>query len=153
MIETAKDFYKSLGIPFRVVNIVSGELNDAAAKKDDGKKVYVHMLNSTLIATERAMCCVLENYQTKEGIKVPPVLQEYMGGVRFIPFVKAPEKPKKGPAPPQYVPTPAQLDELDGGRLELQKYMDQLLPTLNEHLNSLARDRPADPVQALAQML
>ena len=65
------------------------------------------MLNSTLIATERAMCCVLENYQTKEGIKVPPVLQEYMGGVRFIPFVKAPEKPKKGPTPPQYVPTQA----------------------------------------------
>ena len=35
------------------------------------------------------------------------VLQEYMGGVRFIPFVKAPEKPKKGPTPPQYVPTQA----------------------------------------------
>ena len=44
------------------------------------------------------------------GIKVPPVLQEYMGGVRFIAFVKAPEKPKKGPAPPQCVPTPARLE-------------------------------------------
>ena len=33
MIENSKDFYKSLGIPFHVVNIVSGELNDAAAKK------------------------------------------------------------------------------------------------------------------------
>ena len=33
MIDTAQDFYKSLGIPYRVVNIVSGELNDAAAKK------------------------------------------------------------------------------------------------------------------------
>ena len=28
-------FYKSLGIPYRVVNIVSGALNDAAAKKFD----------------------------------------------------------------------------------------------------------------------
>lgn len=35
MIETSADFYKSLGIPYRVVNIVSGALNDAAAKKYD----------------------------------------------------------------------------------------------------------------------
>ena len=33
MIQNSKDFYESLGIPYRVVNIVSGELNDAAAKK------------------------------------------------------------------------------------------------------------------------
>ena len=47
----------------------------------------------------------------------------------------------------------AQLDELDGGRLALQKYMDELLPTLNEHLNTLARERPTDPLQALAALL
>ena len=35
MIEAAQDFYKALGIPYRVVNIVSGALNDAAAKKYD----------------------------------------------------------------------------------------------------------------------
>lgn len=35
MISTAEDFTKSLGIPYRVVNIVSGELNNAAAKKLD----------------------------------------------------------------------------------------------------------------------
>jgi len=29
------------------------------------KKKYVHALNSTLCATERALCCVLENYQTE----------------------------------------------------------------------------------------
>merc|ERR1719453_85623 len=100
MIQRSMDFYDSLGLPYRVVNIVSGALNDAAAKKYDleayfpgsnahrelvscsnctdfqarrlevrfgagkaetgGEKRYVHMLNSTLIATERAMCCVLE---------------------------------------------------------------------------------------------
>ena len=32
---TTSQFYKSLGIPYRVVNIVSGALNDAAAKKYD----------------------------------------------------------------------------------------------------------------------
>ncbi|ESO92618.1 hypothetical protein LOTGIDRAFT_190601 [Lottia gigantea] len=35
MIENAEEFVKSLGIPYRVVNIVSGELNNAAAKKLD----------------------------------------------------------------------------------------------------------------------
>jgi len=35
MIHTSEDFYRSLGIPYRVVNIVSGALNNAAAKKYD----------------------------------------------------------------------------------------------------------------------
>lgn len=35
MITNAEDFCKLLGIPYRVVNIVSGELNNAAAKKLD----------------------------------------------------------------------------------------------------------------------
>lgn len=35
MIGSAEGYYKSLGIPYRVVNIVSGALNDAAAKKYD----------------------------------------------------------------------------------------------------------------------
>ncbi|XP_050401833.2 serine--tRNA ligase, cytoplasmic [Patella vulgata] len=35
MINNAEEFTKSLGIPYRVVNIVSGELNNAAAKKLD----------------------------------------------------------------------------------------------------------------------
>ena len=47
---------------------------------------YVHLLNGTLCATERTLCCIVENYQTPEGIKVPEVLQKYMGGIDFIPF-------------------------------------------------------------------
>ncbi|RUS86079.1 hypothetical protein EGW08_006172 [Elysia chlorotica] len=35
MINNAEEFNKALGIPYRVVNIVSGELNNAAAKKLD----------------------------------------------------------------------------------------------------------------------
>ena len=35
MIENAEEFYKALGIPYRIVNIVSGALNNAAAKKLD----------------------------------------------------------------------------------------------------------------------
>lgn len=29
------------------------------------KKKYCHALNATLCATERALCCILENYQTE----------------------------------------------------------------------------------------
>jgi seryl-tRNA synthetase len=35
MIQNAEYFFQSLGIPYRIVNIVSGALNHAAAKKFD----------------------------------------------------------------------------------------------------------------------
>jgi len=128
MIKIAEEFYKGLELPYRVINIVSGALNDAATKKYDleawfpgygayrelvsssnctdfqsrgldvrlqlgkekqGKdKVFVHMLNATLCATERTMCCIVENYQTDEGLKIPKVLQPFMGGLEFIPYDK-----------------------------------------------------------------
>ncbi|KAK6534741.1 Cytosolic seryl-tRNA synthetase [Arthrobotrys megalospora] len=132
MISYSEEFYQSLGLPYRVVAIVSGALNNAAAKKydleawfpfqaeykelvscsnctdyqsrsleirygaktqTDTVKKYVHCLNSTLTATERAMCCILENYQTPEGFNVPKVLQKYLpGNPEFLPFTK--ELPK-----------------------------------------------------------
>ena len=127
MLEIAEEFYQSLEIPYQVVNIVSGELNNAAIRKYDlegwfpgynnfrelvscsnctdyqsramdirigiradrnDSKRYVHMLNSTLCACTRVICCILELYQTETGIKVPKVLQPYLAGMDFIPFVK-----------------------------------------------------------------
>lgn len=128
MIANSEAFYQSLGLRYRVVAIVSGALNLAAAQKfdleayfpfqkaykelvscsnctdyrgspldifvgsnhsnapfvesrrleircglkskDQTRKVYVHMLNGTLCATERALCCLVENYQTPE-VKLP----------------------------------------------------------------------------------
>jgi seryl-tRNA synthetase len=35
MIHHSEEFYQSLGLPYRVIAIVSGALNDAAAKKYD----------------------------------------------------------------------------------------------------------------------
>jgi seryl-tRNA synthetase len=46
------------------------------------------MLNATLCATERTMCCIVENYQTEEGVRVPKVLQPFMGGMEFLPYNK-----------------------------------------------------------------
>lgn len=45
----------------------------------------VHTLNSTLVATERTMACIMENYQTEDGtVKIPDILQHYMGEMREI---------------------------------------------------------------------
>jgi seryl-tRNA synthetase len=142
MIATSEEFYKSLEVPFRVVGIVSGALNNAASKKLDleawfpvtgggeykelvscsnctdyqtreleirygvkkqtaTRKEYVHALNGTLTATERTLCCLLENFQTPEGFNVPKVLQKYIPGQpEFLPFVKewkpTKDEPSKG---------------------------------------------------------
>lgn len=152
MIATSEEFYKSLGLPYQVVSIVSGALNNAAAKKydleawfpfqgeykelvscsnctdyqtreleirfgakkADSKKTYVHALNATLCATERTLCCILENYQTEDvsntlpvtdtessaeltliqqGFNVPEPLRKYIPGApAFLPFTR--ELPK-----------------------------------------------------------
>jgi len=139
MLDSAKDFYESLGLGYRVVCIVSGELNDAAVKKYDlegwfpgqqtyrelvscsnctdfqargvgvrcghadskksdltARASYVHMLNSTLCATGRGICCILETYQTPDGVVVPEVLRPFMGGKDFLPFVRGPPEITKG---------------------------------------------------------
>lgn len=68
-------------------------------QNDEQAKQYVHMLNSTLTATERTICCILENYQTEHGVEIPKVLQPYMGGIEFLSFKTEPEaKTKKSKA-------------------------------------------------------
>jgi seryl-tRNA synthetase len=139
MLQAAKDFYESLGIGYRVVCLVSSELNDAAVKKYDlegwfpgqntyrelvscsnctdyqargvevrcGTKAkskgdltarasYCHMLNATLCATGRGICCILETHQREDGVVVPEVLRPYMGGRDFLPFVRGPPEATKG---------------------------------------------------------
>jgi seryl-tRNA synthetase len=123
MLAASREFYDALGIPYRVVNMVSGALNNAAAKKYDleawfpgsrafrelcslsnctdfqsrrlevrcgvkvkgeTEKLFVHMLNGTLCATERAMCCLVETYQTEDGVRIPEALQPYMHGITEV---------------------------------------------------------------------
>lgn len=59
-------------------------------------KQYVHLLNSTLTATERTICSILENYQKEDGVEVPEVLRGYMGGKTFLPFKAKPATETKG---------------------------------------------------------
>ncbi|KMV66278.1 seryl-tRNA synthetase [Encephalitozoon cuniculi EcunIII-L] len=48
--------------------------------KENNRKIYVHLLNGTMCAIQRALCCIVENYQTGDGIAIPDVLQGYFGG-------------------------------------------------------------------------
>ncbi len=123
LIANSEEIYKELNLPYRIVNIASGELNDNASKKYDleawfpssetyrelvscsncldyqarklkirmGKvgsqqsKEILHTLNSTAIATERTICCILENYQNEDhSITIPETLQKYMNGRKII---------------------------------------------------------------------
>lgn len=132
MVSLSEEFYKSLGVPYRVVEIVSGAFNNSAAKKYDveawfpytkeykelvscsnctdyqsrelnirfgaklqteTRKKYVHLLNCTLCATERTLCCLVENFQTEDGFVVPKPLRKYLlNEEEFFPFTK--ELPK-----------------------------------------------------------
>jgi seryl-tRNA synthetase len=122
MIGNAEDLFQLLKIPYRVVNVCTGDLGTVAAKKYDleawlpGQGKYrevvscsncttyqavrskiryrdkpdeptkwVHTLNSTLLASERTLIAIIENYQTQEGsVVIPDVLQPYMGGAAMI---------------------------------------------------------------------
>lgn len=53
--------------------------------KVGGEKRFIHTLNSTAIATSRALVAILENYQRDDGhLEIPKVLVPYMGGAERI---------------------------------------------------------------------
>jgi seryl-tRNA synthetase len=64
------------------------EIRCGVKKENQREKKYVHMLNSTLCASTRTVCCILENYQDENGVKVPEVLVPFMGGVTYLPFTR-----------------------------------------------------------------
>lgn len=122
MLALSEEFFKQLGIPYRVMLLCSGDTGKISAKTYDiegwmaGQNAYreivscsncldyqarrlgirfrdktneetrlVHTLNSTLVATERTMVAILENFQTSKGtVEIPKVLQKYMGGLEEI---------------------------------------------------------------------
>jgi seryl-tRNA synthetase len=115
MIENAEEIFQKLEIPYRVVNVCTGDLGGVAAKKYDieawmpkqqmfrevvscsnctdyqarelnvryrtpeGNR-FVHTLNSTALATSRALVAIFENFQQEDrSVVVPEVLREYVG--------------------------------------------------------------------------
>jgi seryl-tRNA synthetase len=62
----------------------------------DGKMEFCHTLNSTAVATGRALCAIFEIYQQKDGsIKIPAVLVSYMNGQKVIKAISPEKKDKK----------------------------------------------------------
>jgi seryl-tRNA synthetase len=54
-------------------------------KTKDGKNRLVHTLNGSGLAVGRTVIAILENFQQEDGtVKIPEVLQPYMGGVEKI---------------------------------------------------------------------
>lgn len=54
-------------------------------RRADGKIEPVHMNDATVVAIGRTLIAIIENYQQADGsIKIPEVLQKYMGGKQFI---------------------------------------------------------------------
>ncbi len=53
-------------------------------RRKDGSKEFVHTLNSTAIATSRALRAIVETYFDGSVLKVPKVLWPYMGGVKEV---------------------------------------------------------------------
>uniref|UniRef100_A0A7C3YF80 Serine--tRNA ligase n=1 Tax=Geoglobus ahangari TaxID=113653 RepID=A0A7C3YF80_9EURY len=124
LIKNAEELWRGLGIPYRVVNICTGDLGIVAAKKYDleawmpaqGKyreivscsnctdwqsyrlnirfaekrglpsKGFVHTLNSTAIATTRAITAIIENFQLEDGrVEIPKVLRKYLEPIESAP--------------------------------------------------------------------
>ena len=57
----------------------------ARVRNSAGKPELIHTLNGSGVAAGRALVAVMENYQQADGsIRVPDVLQDYMGGVDVI---------------------------------------------------------------------
>ena len=48
-------------------------------RNGQGKTSLVHTLNGSSLALPRVLATILENFQTKDGIMIPKVLQEYTG--------------------------------------------------------------------------
>ena len=54
-------------------------------RDEEGKIHYTHSLNATAIPTPRILVSLVENFQQADGsVKIPEVLQKYMGGKDFI---------------------------------------------------------------------
>jgi seryl-tRNA synthetase len=54
-------------------------------EKPNEESKFVHTLNSTLVATERTLVAILENYQTEKGtVIIPDVLRPYMDSMEEL---------------------------------------------------------------------
>ncbi|HYY86664.1 MAG TPA: serine--tRNA ligase [Nitrososphaeraceae archaeon] len=80
-----QDRYREIGSCSNCIDFQSRRLGIRHREKVNEETRLVHTLNSTLVATERTMVAILENYQTKnKTVIIPTVLRKYMGDIKEI---------------------------------------------------------------------
>jgi seryl-tRNA synthetase len=77
--------YREIGSCSNCIDFQSRRLGIRHREKVNEETRLVHTLNSTLVATERTMVAILENYQTSnKTVIIPSVLRKYMGDKKEI---------------------------------------------------------------------
>jgi seryl-tRNA synthetase len=77
--------YREIGSCSNCTDYQSRRLRIRFRDKTGEQTRFVHTLNSTLVATERTMVTIVENYQTAKGtIEIPSILQKYMMDIKEI---------------------------------------------------------------------
>ena len=77
--------YREIGSCSNCTDYQSRRLRIRFRDKTNEETRLVHTLNSTLVATERTLVTIMENYQTPKGtIEVPDILQKYMRDMKEI---------------------------------------------------------------------
>lgn len=71
MIANSEDFYQQLGLPYQIVNIVSGELNNAASKKYDLEAWFP----ASKAYRELVSCSNCTDYQVSVEFLLPVVMR------------------------------------------------------------------------------
>jgi seryl-tRNA synthetase len=77
--------YREIGSCSNCIDFQARRLGIRHREKVNEETRLVHTLNSTLVATERTMVAILENYQTSnQTVIIPTVLRKYMGDMKEI---------------------------------------------------------------------
>ena len=77
--------YREIGSCSNCIDFQSRRLGIRHRERTNEETRLVHTLNCTLVATERTMVAILENYQTNSHtVIIPNVLRKYMGDIKEI---------------------------------------------------------------------
>ncbi len=76
----AQDKYREISSCSNMTDFQARRANIKYRPEAKGKATFVHTLNGSGLAVGRTVAAILENYQQEDGtVKVPTVLQQYMG--------------------------------------------------------------------------
>ena len=85
----AQNTYREISSCSNMTDFKARRANIKFRRGGKGKPEFVHTLNGSGLAVGRTVAAILENYQEADGsVRVPKVLQPYMGGLEVIKPVK-----------------------------------------------------------------